>query len=157
MTTYTWTHNKGARCRFSDPIDIVFRNVSSLSVLENAWVNTLNPLNNQRWQKSNETQQYLQGCTDANEISIVCGSRFTRRYHVRLWDKTTFDTTVVGAAHYEKWAVTTHHVLSFEDAENAVCRTFSGLANWQVRQDTQDHRNAIDSPLNNGRLSIIER
>ncbi len=156
-----WTHHKAGR--FIDPMNLRFQGSAVDADLVAKDLDSVRRGGTLPWDEWHDpvaaefaTVQYVlrAGNSIRDDRQRVAGFVLGRRFHIRLWDDPQGGAQ--GSAHYEKWAIWTHKVLSFEQAEQEVVAGLQSVG-WAASDSSRDLRNATDFPENDGYASIVRK
>ena len=152
---YNWTHENW--CRPSDPINIIFENISLDEIgnflKKRGWRSKFTlgfdhvvPYPN-IFQKIKQTRQFI-------GPGLFC---ILKRCHIRLWK---IEGKILGAVHYDRLRSAHHEVTDFESVEQYFSDECSTNKSWEVLVDEIDLKNSFSSykqPYNNGKATLIRR
>jgi len=127
MRRFIWTHRRTGHV--SDPVNIEF-NANIRDVI--TAFRTIG------WRCMNTRfagDLYLKDGR-VQELQITNGPWWRKRHHIRLWSKSI--ELIIGSAHYERFSLIGHKVLSFDKAIEEITSQFERLGNWIINDHILD-------------------
>jgi hypothetical protein len=152
---WTYKHKRVAtsidaisRCEVSDPINLLFINVSLSDVC--------NVLQSANWKPTRIAGDlYLDStCSRPQDFQLTFPQSVWRRFHIRLWQD---GKNVIGSAHFETLrGFYRHEVHHFEGAEDKVADIF-GDSGWKVNVRSRKLQDPEFERYNDGFCTEITR
>jgi hypothetical protein len=142
---YPFTHEKN--CTSSDPINIIFRNVS-LTDVEQEFSNM--GWRNSRILASNQFIPYPNPMEKTRQNLQMHKGHLYKRCHIRLWN---IESCIIAGVHVERISLRGHITTDFESIEKYVARIFRQREHWNIDDDALDLQNPLPGykqPYNNG-------